>query len=195
MSNYYNHNAKHLFDKYQSVSTEKVHASWLGHLPSSPKLALDVGGGSGRDAKWLAEKGWSVVVVEPSAELFELGQRFTQGSRVTWIDDRLPTLSKLDGYRNKFSLILVSGVLMHLSFNERQVSLQRLVELMAEEAVLIVNLRHGPDPEKRSFHQVEGKEIVDLVEKQGMHTEVYDSLSDELGRTEVTWQTVIVTKG
>jgi len=194
MSNYYNHNAKQLFDKYQSVDPEKVHARWLGHLPSSPKFALDVGGGSGRDAKWLAEKGWEVVVVEPAAALLQLGQRSTQGSRVTWIDDRLPHLSNLDGYKNSFSLILVSGVLMHLPCAERLESLRRLVGFMTENGVLIVTLRHGPDTEERGFYQVEAEEVIDFAEKQGMHPEVHGSLTDELGRKEVTWQTVVLTK-
>lgn len=195
MSNYYDHNAKQLFDKYQSVTTEKVHASWLGHLPSSPELALDIGGGSGRDAKWLAEKGWDVVVVEPATELFQLGQRFTKDSRVTWLDDRLPHLSNLGEYQNRFSLILVSGVLMHLPFVERLESLNRLVDFMTQNGVLIVTLRQGPDTEERDFYKVEAEEIVDFAEKQGMHTEIHESLTDGLGRKEVAWQTVVLTKG
>ena len=74
MSNYYNHNAKQLFDKYQSLDSGKVHASWLKHLPQKPGLVLDVGGGSGRDAAWLSQRGWDVIVVEPATALFELGQ-------------------------------------------------------------------------------------------------------------------------
>lgn len=195
MLNYYNHNAKQLFDKYQSVDSEKIHTSWLSHLPSRPELALDVGGGSGRDAKWLAEKGWEVVVVEPATALFQLGQRFTQGSRVTWIDDRLPHLSCLGGYQNRFSLILVSGVFMHLPFAERLESLHRLVDFMTANGVLIVTLRHGPDTDERGFYQVEAEEVIDFAEKQGMHPEVHGSLTDELGRKDVTWQTVVLTKG
>eukprot|EP00362_Geleiidae_sp_MMETSP1317_P000446 CAMPEP_0201284792 /NCGR_PEP_ID=MMETSP1317-20130820/84925_1 /ASSEMBLY_ACC=CAM_ASM_000770 /TAXON_ID=187299 /ORGANISM="Undescribed Undescribed, Strain Undescribed" /LENGTH=81 /DNA_ID=CAMNT_0047606357 /DNA_START=291 /DNA_END=533 /DNA_ORIENTATION=- len=78
MSNYYNRNAKLLFDKYQSLAPDKLHANWLKHLPPKPGLALDIGGGSGRDASWLAQKGWEVIAVEPAAALMELGKKSTE---------------------------------------------------------------------------------------------------------------------
>ena len=191
---YYNQKAKELFDKYQSVDSDKVHASWSGRLPPDPDLALDVGGGSGRDAKWLADKGWEVVVVEPAKGLFELGREFTKGHRITWIDDCLPYLEKLKGYRSRFSLILVSGVFMHLSYDERLESFQTLERLMAKDAILVISLRHGPDLEKREFYQVVPEEIVGFANKNDFQSEIYRNQADKLGRKEVTWETIIVTK-
>jgi len=43
--NYYNRNAKQLFDKYQKLNPDELHAYWLKHLPRSPGLALDIGHG------------------------------------------------------------------------------------------------------------------------------------------------------
>lgn len=191
---YYNLKAKELFDKYQSADPEKIHASWSWHLSDKPGLALDIGGASGRDAKWLAEKDWEVVVVEPALELFKLGRENTAGQAVKWVDDCLPDLAKLDEYRNQFSLVLLSGVLMHLSEKERRTSLLRVVELMADESLLVVTLRQGPDSEGRSFYQVPTDEIVDFAKNHGLQTKVYGNLPDELGRKEVTWQTVVVQK-
>lgn len=191
---YYNLKAKELFDNYQSVDPEKVHASWAKYLPSIPALALDVGGGSGRDAKWLAQQGWEVVVVEPALELAKFGRNQTYGFSVTWVDDSLPALVKLKEYRTRFSLILVSGVLMHLSRDERIDSLQTLENLMAEKSLLVITLRHGPDSEERGFYHVEPDEIVEFAGRHGLQTEIVSRIADKLGRKEVTWQTVIVTK-
>lgn len=191
---YYNFKAKELFDNYQGVDPDIVHASWLKWLPSKPSLALDVGGGSGRDAKWLAQKGWEVIVVEPALKLAELGRNQTDGFSVTWIDDSLPSLGKLKEYRGRFSLILVSGVLMHLSQNERIDSLQTLENLMAEKSLLVITLRHGPDSEERGLYHVEPEEIAGFASKHGLQAEKNSSVTDKLGRKEVTWQTVIVTK-
>lgn len=191
---YYNLKAKELFDKYQTADPEKIHASWSIHLPDTPGLALDVGGGSGRDAKWLAVKGWEVVVVEPAGELFKLGREYTEGESVIWIDDRLPNLNKLEEYLHRFSLILVSGVFMHLSPDERAASLSKLVGLMADKSLMVITLRQGSDSENRGFYQVEADEIVEFANRKGLQTEFFDNLSDELGRKEVAWQTIIVTK-
>lgn len=192
--NYYNHNAKQLFDKYQSLDPDKVHASWLRHLPQKPGLALDVGGGSGRDALWLAKRGWEVIVVEPATVLFELGQKTTGGYSVTWINDCLPILAKLQMYQHSFSLILVSGVLMHLPYQQRIDSMETLAGLMADNSLLVVSLRQGPDSEGREFYQVPADEIVQFAEKKSLHAEVTNTLADELKRNGVTWQTIIVEK-
>ncbi len=192
---YYNLKAQDLFEKYRSVDPSRLHINWLKHLPHKPELALDVGGGSGRDAIWLAEKDWEIVVVEPALELATLGRKHTQGCNVSWIDDRLPGLAKLADFQGRFSLILVSGVFMHLSCVERLYSLRTLELLMARDSIMVISLRHGPDLEGREFYQVDAEEIVEFAKTHVLKSEVYDNLPDELGRTEVTWQTVVVTKG
>lgn len=192
MPNYYNRNAKQLFEKYQGLDPEKVHASWIKYLPVKPGFALDVGGGSGRDAAWLAKKGWDVVVIEPATILFELGKNATKTFAVTWLNDSLPALLKLQPYRYKFSLILVNAVLMHLPQQQRAESMETLVRLMAEDSVLVVTLRQGPDTEGRELDHVPTQEIVKFAESKSMQAEVSDVLSDELKRDGVTWQTIIV---
>lgn len=194
MLNYYNHNAKQLFDKYQSVDPDTVHASWLRHLPQKPGLALDVGGGSGRDAVWLAKRGWEVIVVEPATALLELGQRSTEAYPITWINDCLPTLAKLQMDQQTYSLILLSGVLMHLPYQQRIASLETLAGLMADNSLLVVSLRQGPDSEGREFYQVQADEIVQFAEKKSLQVEVCDTLEDVLKRDGVTWQTIIIEK-
>lgn len=91
-------------------------------------------------------------------------------------------------------MILVSGVLMHLSKDERIDSLQTLEKLMAERFLLVITLRHGPDSEERGFYHVEPDEIVKFAGRHGLQTEIISSVTDKLGRKEVTWHTVIVTK-
>lgn len=190
--NYYNSKAKALFEKYQSLDPNKVHASWLDHIPLKPGLALDVGGGSGRDAGWLAQRGWEVVAVEPAEELFELGQKATDGYSVKWVDDCLPGLTKLKEYQQKFTLILVSGVLMHLPPQQRLDSLETLVSLMAKGSVLVITLRQGPDSDDREFYQVPATEIVQFAIEKTLHVEVKVALEDELKRSGVSWQVVIL---
>lgn len=191
-SNYYNRNAKQLFEKYQGLDSNKVHASWLKHLPVKPGVALDIGGGSGRDAAWLAKRGWDVIAVEPATMLFELGQNTTNSLSVTWLDDCLPGLLKLQPYQHKFSLILVNAVLMHLPHQQRVESMENLVSLMAEDSLLIITLRQGPDSEGRKLYQVPTQEIVKFAESKSLQVKTSNVLPDELKRDGITWQTIIV---
>lgn len=89
---FYNENAKELAKQYLSKSFEEVHQSWSHFLPAIFKNAnariLDLGAGSGRDAKYFAElaekthqteNNIQVYAVEPATEFAELGAQVTQG--------------------------------------------------------------------------------------------------------------------
>jgi len=90
---FYEQNANQLMEQYQSVAFERVHQSWQSFWPLTGDKVLDVGAGSGRDAKWMAEQGCEVIAIEPCHSLRELGNQFT-GHSVTWLDDALLTLDE-----------------------------------------------------------------------------------------------------
>ena len=89
---YYSQNAETLADNYNSVSVESVHKDWLEQLPQEG-MVLDVGAGSGRDARFMAAKGLNVVAVEPAEGIREVAQGYTVGKPVHWLNDSLPDLS------------------------------------------------------------------------------------------------------
>ena len=191
---YYNDNAKRLFSIYQSMDPESLHSAWSFFMPTKPGLALDVGGGSGRDSSWLAGKGWHVIAVEPATELMKYGRAVTRSMGVTWIDDSLPELSRLGDYRQQFRLILVGGVLMHLSPEQRAVSLKTLAALMAHNSVLVVTLRRGPDFEERDLYCVSSGEVAECAEKESLQIAAVGVTKDKLGRPGVEWETVVIIK-
>ncbi len=49
-----------------------------------PGAALDLGAGEGRNALWLAERGWRVTAVDFSAVALERGRASAVGGRVDW---------------------------------------------------------------------------------------------------------------
>ena len=110
---YYSDNAPALFDQYNRIDPSKLHKGWAEFLPKQPALACDIGAGTGRDSNWLASKGWNVIAVEPEAVLREQA-KLQSHANVTWLDDRLPDLSQLRKLSQRFNLILLSAVWMHL---------------------------------------------------------------------------------
>ena len=89
-----------------------------GHVGPEWSVTIDRNGRSRwpgiRNARALAERGWQVVAVEPADNLRQLGRAHTAGHNVTWLDDRLPSLAKVRTLSQRYSLILVSAVWMHL---------------------------------------------------------------------------------
>jgi SAM-dependent methyltransferase len=170
--NYYTENADELFAAYQALPPEEVHAAWLDLLPAQAGLACDIGAGSGRDAKWLASKGWDVTAVEPCDELRSLGQAFTTPQQsspgsVSWLDDALPDLKRLRALDQRFQLILISAVWMHLTATQHERAMRIVSELLAPGGVLVISLRHGDDPQQR-FHPVTAAELILIAQSRAL---------------------------
>jgi S-adenosylmethionine-dependent methyltransferase len=89
------------------------------HMPRPPATVVDVGGGGGEQALRLAQVGYSVVVVDPSAAMLEegrrrlLSQRAEIARRVSFVEASAASANDaLSGAR--FDVVLCHGVLMYL---------------------------------------------------------------------------------
>lgn len=194
--NYYSYNAAHFQTLYDSVNAEEVHASWKHLLNDiTPGVALDVGAGSGRDARWLAAMGWQVVACEPATGLREKA-RSVSVQNINWRATSLPYLNELPTENASYDLILLSAVWMHVPPHERANAFSRLVDLLSRNGFLIISLRYGPNDYRRPMYAVSEDEIHHLAESNDV---IAKSLTDRpthdnLNRTEVTWQTIQVCK-
>lgn len=194
ITHYHNH-AQSLAAQYDALPFCMVHQSWLPRLASVPTgKALDIGAGSGRDARGLQASGWQVTAVEPAAALRQLGQQHTeQPSR--WLDDQLPDLPVLTKEGERYPLILLSAVWMHLPPVQRGAALARLAALLTETGMLVISLRHGPSEPGRAMYPVSVEELAELAEPLGLQLELPDNQTlaqDCLNRDAVRWQTVVL---
>lgn len=194
---FYHQNATSLADSYLQLSFEDVHASWKPYWPAAgdrqhPVRVLDVGAGSGRDAKWFAQHGCEVFAIEPAKSLSKLGREHTDGLEVTWLDDNLPELKKVIDLGIRFDLILVSAVWMHIATSERKRAFRKLANLLAPNGKLVITLRHGSFSDGRTTHGVSVEELKQFAKDHALHvchkTERYE---DAMGRDDVQWQTVV----
>lgn len=198
--NIYHQNAEAFVAQYESVSAEQVHQSWLHLLPSagSASFALDVGAGSGRDARFLAAQGFLVVAVEPADNLRHAAMAFANTDKIQWFADELPALTHIKALAQNFSLILLSAVWMHLTREQREASLLTLTTLLAPQGLLVITLRHGSFSDGRVTHPVSATEIESLIRQHQLALKpvlVSDLITDSLGRGDVAWQTVVLKKG
>lgn len=206
---FYNNNAIELAQQYLSKSFDEVHQSWSQLLPSIIKnpnaRILDLGAGSGRDAKYIAElaakthtteNNIQILAAEPAKELSQLGQKTTQGLNVNWIDDSLPALSNVTKLEVSFDLILLSAVWMHIPPSDRTRSIRKLANLLKPGGKLVISLRHGQTDEEskqRKMHHVCADELKKLATSIGLFTKLETPKEeDKLGRNHVSWQTVVL---
>ena len=191
---YYSTNAKALTEQYNSVSFESVHKDWLNEIPKEG-IVLDVGAGSGRDARYLAAKGLSVVAVEPALNIRELAQTYQVNNPIHWLSDTLPELSEVYKLQTKFDLILLSAVWMHIAPSLRERAFRKLSSLLKPNGKLVISLRHGQCQDERTMYAVSADELAQYASQFGLTYKLLspDQAPDKLGRSDVSWQTVLLT--
>ncbi len=190
--NWYDANAAALALQYESIGFELVHDWLIDFIPVAPSLVLDIGAGSGRDAAWLAARGHEVVAVEPAASLRAEAMRLHADSRISWVDDRLPSLEHVRRLGLSFDFILASAVWMHVSPGERSRAFRKLMSILKPGGFLAITLRHGPIESRRPAHPVDAVEIEQLARSHGAFVERTSTARDRLGRSDVTWTQIIV---
>ncbi|MEO2279079.1 class I SAM-dependent methyltransferase [Pseudoalteromonas pernae] len=191
---FYSVNAESLATQYDKVPFESVHKDWLDKLPTEG-VALDIGAGSGRDARYLAAKGLSVIAVEPAEGIREVAQRYTTSHSIHWLDDRLPDLVNVLALQMKFDLILLSAVWMHIPPSQRERSFRKLSSLLKPNGRIVISLRHGCCDDERTMYDVCEAELSKLASQFGLTFKLLSDTKqqDELGRDNVSWQTVMCT--
>jgi SAM-dependent methyltransferase len=194
----YAREADELIGRYERISAAEAHQSVLHLIPNAPSRIVDVGAGTGRDAAWFAAYGHRVVAVEPTDELRMAAQRLHPSLGIEWLNDGLPDLSLLLSRGEKFDVIMLTAVFMHLDEGQRRRAMANLAALMQEDGVMIMSLRHGPVPAGRRMFAVSAGETVELARAHGLRPVLNfpSDSSEEINRLAgVTWTRLAFVKG
>ena len=186
----YNARAPVLSDGYERIPFVSVHRQVADLLPESSGNVLDVGAGSGRDAAWFAERGHSVVAVEPSSGMRQAGRARHKLSKIRWLDDRLPALDKLLQTKSSFDLVWVSAVWHHLPASQRHRAFRKLVSVLSPGGRMMISLRQGPPAPGRPMSPATSAEIERLARRHGLQVIRVTESNDASGRKEVSWEAV-----
>jgi SAM-dependent methyltransferase len=100
-----------------------------------PGRALDLGAGEGRNAIWLAERGWRVTAVDFSGIGLQKARRLAEarGVEVNWIEADLRSYPPA---RGAFDLVVL--VYIHLPGEERHSLVRRAADAVAAGGTLLV---------------------------------------------------------
>lgn len=169
----YSEDAESLIGRYESMVFADKHQPVLHLLPTKASKILDIGAGTGAGAAWLAEKGHSVLAVEPTDPLREAAARLHPSSQIEWLADSLPGLLRTRARKEAFDLVLITAVWMHLAMEERQQAMLNVAALLKPGGLLIMTLRHGRAPANRRMFDVTAEETVDLAEREGLRNTLY----------------------
>ena len=189
---YYSKNSEFLIEQYNQIDSEEVHANWLSYLPNKPGLACDIGAGSGRDANWLAGKGWTVLAVEPEGN-FRNAVSDNCHPNVQWLDDKLPEISKLTELNQSYDFILLSAVWMDLNAGVRERAFRKITDLLKPGGILVISLKHGDqNMQARNQYPVSVEELRRFASDRAIDILDVIQYPDKFQRDDVRWETVVM---
>jgi SAM-dependent methyltransferase len=154
-----------------------------------PSDVLDIGAGTGRDASALAAMGHRVIAVEPTQAFRDRAVLLHPSPRIEWVEDCLPHLSRLTTRGDRFDVIMLAAVWIHLDAEQRPKAMRTVASLLRPNGLLTLTLRHGPAPSgRRRLFEVSADETIDLARVHGLRLAVrVEHQADFYGRREVTW--------
>jgi 2-polyprenyl-3-methyl-5-hydroxy-6-metoxy-1,4-benzoquinol methylase len=159
----YRKDAEELITRFEGISSEDVLAPAIPFLGNPPARVIDIGAGTGRDAAWLASRGFDVTAVEPVEELRLRGMRQHPFERIEWVADSLPHLSALAHRDGHFNLVLLVGVWQHVAPENRRAAMRSLRRLVKVSGQLIMSVRHGSGASSRPCFESSDAETIGLA--------------------------------
>ena len=183
----YGETAAERVKQYESISFAHVHRHMMHLFPTTPSQVIDIGAGTGRDAAGFADLGHTVTAVEPTPELRAEAERLHPHPAITWIDDSLPDLDRVHALGERYDLVMLTAVWMHLDPPQRERAMARVAALVWHGGMLGLSLRHGPVPAGRRMFDVSAQETCELAIRHGLVV-IHESKGPAvLGGPDVWW--------
>lgn len=187
--NVYDAKADEFFDRYEGIDASVLYKDLIGFIPKNGNC-VDIGCGSGRDAKWLSSLKNKVVAIDPSVELLTRARQ-KHGDEIEWKLDRLPNLESLAA-KKYFDLILVTGVWMHIPPAERRRSAMRIEQLLKPGGIVIISYRNSTPETDRSFYSVNLGELKNTFKRANLKTILVRKQEDILRRDKIIWTQLVL---
>ncbi len=149
---YYQDNSKEFFDSTVNADVTSLYSHFIKYIPVHGKI-LDLGCGSGRDAKAFIDMGYNVEAVDGSKELCELA------SRHAGIDVKCMDFSSID-YENRYDGIWACASLLHVESKELPSMIARLCKAVRPEGIVYMSFKYGDFEGMR-----DGRFFLDMSEK------------------------------
>ena len=188
---FYNNNAEDFFNNTVNADMSATYSLFEENLSDVNGEILDLGCGSGRDAKHFIDKGYEVTALDLSPVLAEKASKYI-GQKVIVGD-----MKDLD-YKDRFIGIWACASLLHLTESEVLETVKRCHKALKKDGVLYASFKYGEknyEKDGRSFTCFTKDKFLNLIEGLDFYYRATFETGDvRPGRENEKWLNVILKK-
>lgn len=188
---FYNNNAEDFFNNTVNADMSATYSLFEENLSDANGEILDLGCGSGRDAKHFIDKGYEVTALDLSPVLAEKASKYI-GQKVIVGD-----MKDLD-YKDRFIGIWACASLLHLTESEVLETVRRCHKALKKDGVLYASFKYGEknyEKDGRSFTCFTKDKFLNLIEGLDFYYKATFETGDvRPGRENEKWLNVILKK-
>jgi len=196
---YYQDNAKHLSQRYESAKVDNIHTLLLKTFPITSRL-LEIGCGSGRDASFMHHNGYDILAIDGSMEMIAEAKRCHPE-----LADRLEVVripDELYFEPSSFDGVYSIATLMHLDKDAIDITIEKIAMILKPSGKFFFSVSlqrddvndHSEDEKGRYFTDMSEFEWVKCCEKYGLQLEHSETTGDGLDRDGIVWLTCVARK-
>ena len=191
---FYNLHAAEQAALYETADMSAMYHRLADILPFHGTI-LEIGCGSGRDARALADMGFSVVATDASLGMLREAERHAESnfSNLSFIHLPFPIPYNHPFLEKKFDLVLSVAVLMHLTPEDRKKTLAQVSQLLKPMGYFYCSFKNQTGVDKRLYQHIEIAELIAECCNVGLKNCLEEFGQDVLGRNAV-WMTMIFQK-
>jgi SAM-dependent methyltransferase len=182
-----------LANQYDSVDVDTLN-SWMLPFLSGKNTLLDIGSGTGRDALWFSKHGMKVTCVEPSEVMREKIIDNNNSYKIDLIDSHLPDISAVKQLSNKFDIVTLMAVWMHIDPKNRKTAFENILDVLNPNGLIMMTLRFGKPDKNRVMYPIAKNEMSSLVTQFSVKIIYNDTSSDLLSRNHIKWGKIVIQK-
>jgi len=196
---YYEKNAKHLSQRYESANVDNVHSLLLKTFPPKSHV-LEIGCGSGRDASFMYRNGYDVLAIDGSKKMITEAKQCHPELEGNLEVIKIP--DGLDFEPSSFAGVYSIATLMHLDKDAIDHTIEKVATLLKVGGKFFFSVSiqrddvndHGEDEKGRYFISMSELEWIRCCEKYGLKFEHSEITGDGLDRDGIVWLTCVVRK-
>lgn len=188
---FYNDNAEEFFDNTVNADMSATYKVFEEKLLEKTGEILDLGCGSGRDAKYFLNKGFKVTALDLSPVLAEKASQFI-GQKVIVAD------MKDLNFQDRFIGIWACASLLHLKEDDILETLKRCYKALKKGGIFYASFKYGEnnyEKDGRSFTCFTREKFLDLTKNlEFSYHEIFETGDVRPGREKERWLNVILKK-